>query len=284
MMRLILSLLLCLLIFVRCDQDRLQADIPLYVQVDEYDFVTTPGQGTDHHLFTEFWVYADSLFVGAFRPGVQIPIVGDGSVSLDIYAGIREDGQAEKPTIYNMVIPYRAVLDVQTDRKIHITPTFSYHPKARVGFLEDFGNANHRFSNDLDGDDATALVSRDVMPIQGNGGYAVLTQEHSLLEVTTGFAVDGLQSELGSVYLELEYWSDVSLAVGLRTAQGSTFYKVLLFPNDHPQKIYLNFTPDLRELKSESYRIVFRAEYDDTNTQSLQQLTIDNIKVLHFGR
>ena len=79
------------------------ADVPTFINIEEVGFRSDPGQGSENQNLSEVWMYADSLFLGAYPVPSRIPVLGSGGLTLEFFAGIRENGQATSPVIYPMM-------------------------------------------------------------------------------------------------------------------------------------------------------------------------------------
>lgn len=259
-----------------------QAPIPTFLSIQKVNFESDAGQGTTNQLFSEVWIYADSQLIGAYPIPSQIPLLGDKLVRLDVFAGIRENGQAMAPRVYAMVAPWRTQVTLQPEGTVSLTPTFKYSRNIRVSLLEDFETSN-LFRTDLDGDTLTRFEIISENAIQGKSARAKLTALHPQLEVANNFPLSNLPQNGSPVYLELEYASEMALAVGLKTETGQKIYKLLLFANDLvPQKIYVNFTAEVEAAKSSDIQITFLSTFEDSSGKPEQEVIIDNIKLLHF--
>lgn len=272
---------LMMVAIIACDKDPL-APVPGFLSIQEVEFNAAPGQGTENQLITEVWIYADSQLIGAYPVPSVVPVIGEHPVRLDIYPGIRENGQAASPVIYPLMAPWNVTIDPQPESMIPITPLFTYGRDIRFSLLEDFQTSN-LFREDLDGDTLTRLEITDAQAIQGRSARAILTPAHPMLEVASNFPIGTLPRNGSPVYLELEYASETPLAVGLKAADGNKSYKLLLFANDLvPQKIYVNFTAEIEAAKGQDLQITFLSTYDNASGNPEQLVIIDNIKLLHF--
>lgn len=266
-----------------CAKDQ-QAIIPTFVSVPAVKVQVNPGQGSDRHTISEIWAYADSALLGAFAVGSTFPIIADEPLILDVFAGIRENGQALDPRIYPFLSLFQVELDPNPGETLTIAPTFQYHPSSTFRLVEDF-ERSQVFDQDLDGDQDTflALIEEG---IEGRSASGVVSQAHPVLEVASNEILRDLPTSIGNTFLEMEYVSDVPIQVGLRGhAPGispAKNYKLVLFPTEEPTKIYINFGPDLQASKLVGYQVIFLATFDVNLGPLEQRIGLDNIKLLHF--
>ena len=257
------------------------ADVPTFINIEEVGFRSDPGQGSENQNLSEVWMYADSLFLGAYPVPSRIPVLGSGGLTLEFFAGIRENGQATSPVIYPMMRSALESVEAREGQDILITPVFQYREKVKFSMIEDFENGN-QFNDDMDGDAETALQRTVEDGIEGTSAKATVSSDHPILEVGNSFPIRDLPDDGSSVFLEMEYRSDISLAVGRQNPSGEKFYKLILFPSLEAQKIYVNFTGETANTRGEPVKIIFNASFDPAQGKPNQEIIIDNLKLLHF--
>ena len=280
-----LTLWLSTLILLGCSKSEDKAAIPMYVDVEATEVTTRPTEGSGTHLITEAWVYADSILLGAFPIPSRVPLIGEGVVTLDIFAGIRENGLAASIGIYPFYNSYQYEVDFEELKIVSIVPVFTYEEGMTIALIEGFEQSNI-FQLDLDTDPDTKIRISSEGSLDGGSGVAELTSEHPILEVASDLVPSVLPSNGAPVYLELDYKSVIPFSVGTRqhgiASSPMTIYKLVLFPDDEWQKIYVNFTEDIRRSNASGYQIVFQSFYDSSISQEAQTIHLDNIKLLHF--
>jgi hypothetical protein len=269
---------------MNCNKENDPAPLPAYIHIDTIAVSVIQGQGTDMHLITEAWVYTDSVFQGAFHVPTTFPILGKGEINIDIFPGIRVNGQGSSPDIYPLMTVFSQKMDLNTLEETLIKPIFTYHPKARFTFVEDFETGNI-FTNDIDQDPETHLLVSKVSSGRKSAS-GTLSASHTVLEVATNFIYENIPSDGSPVFFEMEYKGDIPLAVGLRGHQTgispSTQYKLILVPREDWQKIYINFSDDLKRSQLSGYQVIFRSQFDSSLSQAEQKIFLDNLKLLHF--
>ncbi len=258
---------------------------PTFIQIPEVMVSPKGGQGTADHDISEIWVYVDNELLGAFSVGNSFPVISEKPFSLDLFAGIRENGQALDPRIYPFYQSLQVPLQPTPDETQTVRPVFPYHSATLFKLMEDF-EQGHSLDDDLDGDPETLLEITDQRPIEGKSARGTLTQEHPVLEVATSEIINDLPTTGESAFLELQYRSDVPVQVGLRGhgtgITPASFYKLVLFPTEESRKIYINIAPDLQASQLQGYQVIFLATFDVDLKLSDQLIYFDNIKLLHF--
>ena len=277
-------MVLLLIAGLGCRKDQDAAILPIYVQIDTIAVNVAPGQGTDTHLITEIWVYADSVFEGAYHVPTTFPLLAEGMARLDLFAGIRVNGQGAQPDIYPFMSIFSKKIKLEALQTIEIDPVFNYHPKTQFSFVEDFETGNI-FSDDIDQDPETQLVV-SVENTKNRAAVGVVAASHPELEVATNFIYEDIPTDGSSVFFEMEYKGEIPLSVGLRGHQTginpSTQYKLILVPQLEWQKVYINFSDDLKRSQLKGYQIIFRARFDGSIDDTEQKIFLDNLKLLHF--
>jgi hypothetical protein len=224
----------CLMhIALGCSTDTEPASIPTFVEVPSILVETDARQGTSQHQITEVWAYADSQLVGTFPVPGTFPVLADAPFTLDLFAGIRVNGQAATPVLFPFFPPSQHPLDPNPGQVVTVQPRYRYAADARFVFVEDFSDIPI-FEEDLDGDRQTSLVVVNEGPlIEGSTARGTVSAEHPELEVATR-DIYSLPTNGSSVFLELQYQADVPVWVGLRghgSATGpASAYILVLFP------------------------------------------------------
>jgi len=125
-MRLSHYLILCLLFLSSCEVFDKEEQIPAYIHIDSFVLETQPNQGTASHNFLDAWVYVNGAYVGTFELPADVPILAEGTSSLQIYAGIQDNGFASTRQQYGFVAPYETNLNFVPGEVIDVVPTVTY--------------------------------------------------------------------------------------------------------------------------------------------------------------
>jgi hypothetical protein len=259
------SILIFMATLSSCDLSRHEADEPYYLTLQEATLLTNNEQGVNSHRITEGWIYADSQLIGAYHLPAQLPVLGESPITLNIFAGIRENGIAEAPRIY----PFYTVFEYVWDTEM----------------IPDLSVEQSLFTADIDGDPATGINRVNDSETGSRVGKAELTDLARELDVATSFVYDQFPRDGRPVYLEMEYKSDIPLFIGLRHVNPGiepvSNFKLVLFPNEMWEKIYVNFTPELRNADFDGFQVELFAQYQEEKEAEIQNLYIDNLKLVH---
>lgn len=248
-------------------------------------FQTTPGQGSPLQQFSEYHVYVNNIFHGAFVPGTSIPILADLPVDLQILPGIRENGISSAPMVYNLVTPWVKQSKLVPGQETVLQTEFSYKSVARFRWLEEFEARSHSVSLDLDQDSLTVCrQSEKTDTLSGHFGEILLTPNHPYIFVAQSLPISGVPTDGRPVFLEMHYRNDIEFRVGLQGSEGGTTpvnqLKVALRPRSAWNKIYINFTPDVQASDLSFYRIIFEAQLPDG--MEVGRISLDNLRLIHL--
>ncbi len=278
-------IILSLFFLSGCRKEANEAIIPAYLKVSSVQVVADDQQGGDSHLITEVWIYVDSVFQGTFPIPAEVPILTSEKVTIELFAGIRENGQALSPIMYPFYIKSTIAFEHGPQTTMTVIPEYKYNPQVNFALVETFGSGN-QLREDLDGDFETFFVVSSDGALQGQSAKGTLTAQHPTIEVATIFPMENLPTNGTVTFLEIDYKSDIPVSVGLRGRQVGgdpiSAYKITLFPDDQWQKVYINFTPELQASQLSSYQAIFLARFDPMLKLDVQNVYLDNIKMLHF--
>ena len=277
------------IILIQYSCNNTEAKIPAYIYIDNIELETNiVTQGAPTQNITDIWVYVDGAAIGVFDKQQLIPILADDFQNTEIILvpGIRDNGI--KQDIQNYFLYKEITLNKNLEPGIidTIDAVFRYVDHAEFVFIEDFENGNI-FNKEVDGDEYTSIKITGDNPRSGKKcGIIELTKDHDLLEATTKLDYYNLPKKGNLVYLELDYKGNNEFVVGISGKDtGGNEYKsdfILLKQQDKWNKIYLNLTKEIQKSGLQSYKIYFRAQYNDKNETST--IFLDNIKLLYSQR
>jgi hypothetical protein len=282
------AVLFCCLLSA-CDKPE---QIPAYLHIDDYQ-VAGEG-GAAWHKITDAWVYVNGELLGAFPLPANIPVLAEGDAEVVVFAGVRENGIAETPAVYPMMQKFTKHYTLTPKETTTVVPVFNYDPAVTFSWEPE--------ATTFDGNSSLSIENRDGDPdnsfeITNNGGFSgrcVLMKvdtAHSTMEIATG-KVPLPTSGGQEVWLELHHRNDVQLTLFLlgssdndpETAQ--VIYGFNATENDGWNKIYINLTQFVVDLRKTDYRLYFRATLPLNDKGAYDQLSgaarIDNIRLVHF--
>ena len=273
-----------LLAIASCKDD--EAELPAYLFVKDFQMKTLPAQGAPTHNIKDIWVYTSNDFLGVFDKQQLIPVIlGDNKdTEVKLFAGIRENGIRQAVSQYflykEITIPNDRLIPGKIDSFVAI---FQYVDHVEFVFIEDFENGNI-FNQDIDGNPGTNIKITTESPAFGTQcGVINLNPENDYIEVTTKQDYRNLPDKGNLVYLEMDYRCNNEFLVGIsgKDITGEEYKSDFIILKEHEEwnKIYLNFTEKILNSGLESYRIYFKARYNEKNDTT--SIYLDNIKLLY---
>lgn len=283
------SSLVILLLLAGCEGA--DESIPAYIEVQPFELNTDyTTQGSDSEKIIDGWVYIGTEFLGAYELPATIPILKEGSQDLVIFPGIKVNGFAALPEINNFYNRYEETLNLESETITPVQPVTNYKDVTVIPFIENF-DANHLLDEEEDGNPNSFvnLVS-GAEAFENSSGFIFLDVDNPNIEVATSIRFEELPINRSTVYLELDYKTDVQFAVGLighaDNIPESKNYIIVLNPQEEWNKIYIDLTDNLADSAFEEYQLVFNAilpfNADGGFSQTEGRIYLDNMKIVHF--
>lgn len=268
-----------------CDIINPEETIPTTLQLEPFTFNAQPGQGSAQNEITEVWVYANSSYLGAFAPPVNVYYFGEGPTNFTFRPGIRNNGIAADAIVYPLFSGYTVNLEVSPGSSHVIQPATAYTPQTIFSFISDFELSNS-FTDNRDTVSASMLVQSADDVFEGTySGKIELSEAAYFIEVTHEVTMGDLPTDGKDTYLELRYKNDVEFGIGLvgSSLQGESYYQFIYLTSPSPEwnMLYLELTDWLEVSNLDGYKIIFRAIYTGEGGEK-QHIYFDNIKVVHL--
>lgn len=278
----------CLALLLLCTACGGEDQEPAYLQLNGFNFTTTNGQGAATEDITAVWVFIGTEFFGAFRPDARIPMLKTGSQEVRFEFGVQENGRASTPNIYDFYQPVTRTIDLVPGAVTEVAELdVRYKDDINFAIIEGFENNENRvFDLVLTG--ATTLNPTGSLVRSGQfAGKIELTRDSTTFEVATETLYEDLIGDIGQVWLEVDYISDVPVVWGvvapLQSGEASPrrFYDPGFVARNNWTKIYFNLTGVIVSSRLNQYRFGFSAFINDLEQQT-GTVYLDNIKVLYF--
>lgn len=278
----------CLLILTMvssCDIINPAETVPVTLHLEPFTFTAEPGEGSANNEISEVWVVANGNILGAFAPPVDIRYLGEGPTTFRFVPGIRNNGIANDAIPYQLFSDYTVELDVVPGNTYHVTPVTGYSEEAVFSFLADFENGNPFVDNKDTVTASNLVLSQDEVFEGGFSGKMSLSEDAYYIKVTHSIGMNDLPVTGEATYLEMRYKSEVEFSIGLigLTVQGleaeDFFY--LVKPSDEWNQLYLELTDRLVGSDLDAYKIAFQALFLGQANDTVQDIYLDNIKVVH---
>jgi hypothetical protein len=263
-----------------CDHE--SATVPAFIRIDTLllDSTYYDSTGTVVHRIQFAWVYADDNLQGVYRLPVVFPILKEGDVALEVYAGVSENGISTMASRYPFFSSWKQTIKLNPTDTEFIEPRVRYKKGFQVPVLEDFEQAGSRFEFAQGGGFYTHDQSGQFSEEGLGAGVMYLPQgAEELIIQSIPFEIP---PKLPGYFLEISYRNNAQFIVGIRSANSSdSRFLVGVRVRETWNKLYINLTDAVDELGavSQNFRIFIRMPQDSTVEDQLVYL--DNIKILY---
>lgn len=250
-MRKLYPLFFSIFILQACKKWDKPEQVPAYIHIDHLDLSVTSTQGTASHAFIDAWVYVNDQPVGVFNLPATIPMLASGNQKISIYPGIKEDGLTEHRGKYTVCQEYvttavNLVPGEIVDMSGANQPVITYYPSTKIDIWnENFEDPAVDFTTDPNSEAGIVYVDDTVNAFEGHGmGKIELGSGFTYARVLTAQTFN--LPKLGkSVYVELNYNTNNTMAIGLQAIDGTELsskdYVVLNATNGEWKKVYVKF-------------------------------------------
>ena len=253
---------------------------PAYIHIPAFNTTVIGGQGTANQKITDVWVYVNGEINGVFPLPATVPILELGKQEILLFPGIRNNGTRSNPVIYPLLNEFRISKDLISNKLDTVLPFTGYLSRIKFWLNEDFENGNI-FTVNQDNNNALNFT---VSPngFEGKCMEATIDKTNPIIEKASRTNAQ-LAENAENIYLEMHYKSEALLGVGIIgynavTPRGITTYKIYLKPNKEWNKIYINLTNEVKELKMIDFKIVFEGSLPENVSSA--KILIDNVKLL----
>lgn len=282
-----------LITFTGCELVNPEEAIPSYVEITAPVLLTESAQGSASEKITEVWVFVDEEFMGAFPIPAKVPILKSGPVNLRVEVGIRENGLRSTPEIYPFYTPYQETINLMPNETIRVEPQLRYRDNSQLAFIEDFERGGTIFQTVVTGTANSRITINEATPFEGRGsGQIALSTTDPFVEIATSPRYRDLLGNGNTVYVEMDYQSDIPVSVGIvgyannQEDPVAFAYQAGFNPSETWNKIYFNLTPIVFASNADEFQIVLRAALPlNENLTFIQEtglVLLDNIKLIHF--
>jgi hypothetical protein len=271
-------------------------DTPSYLQINSIPLDprknASENYGSASNNIVDAWVFANKKIIGCFELPATIPILAEGNVEIDVYAGIYGDGQKAARFPFSFYSQYDTTVVLQPGKVTNIAPKVHFEPRTKFPFdiYEDF----------------TAFPSTPAIRVVSGTAYKLEVNQDSLADfkyangkvgVVYGVAGQTKYLELESlfngklpqgnapVFLEFDYRSTRPFKVGVEaTPVGGSAEQILdltLNPTRKWTKMYVNLTEEVNitGLQNANFRMLWQV---DLNGNPRDYFAIDNIRLIHY--
>ena len=265
-----------------CDKMNKSEAIPAFIKIDSIGVSTNSSQGTSSSNITEAWVYIDGQQQGIYDLPVVIPILEEGTHTVQVRGGIKRDGISTTRIRYPFYDAYTTDIDFKAKDTTHLKPVLPYFSSLRF-WEENFEDPGVQLDT-TNNSQAQLGVTYDVNEVfEGSAsGKIILKDENKYFGIRTNQNFSFPLNQ--AVFVELNYKTDGDMQFGI-FADGVAFNMLFLRSkrdeNGLPvwNKIYINLTEYITLNSSSTSFDIFLQHSSETTSEKV--FLIDNIKIIH---
>lgn len=278
-----LIVLTALLISSSCSILEPASPVASYIRIDSISVTTDyPTQGSSSSRITDGWVFYDNEYLGTFPLPATIPLIGEGSHSVSVRAGIIQNGISATRAAYPKFNTYNATLDLKAGQTQTVLPEVTYGTNVTFAQIEDFDDASLSMVTNGNGNTELKITPPgDPNAFENNSAWVTLNDTDNVFEAnsSSGFA---LPLDVPS-YVELDYKSEEDFTVGVFITTSTQVQKTNLLSvrkTSTWKKIYISLS-DLGGVSTDGiiYTVYIRCEKSSALTTA--NLYFDNLKVVY---
>ena len=284
------NILIVCLVLILSGCDRLDDSPGVYhtIEIPEFILSTSLDEGTNSNAINEVWVYSTTDVLGVFPLPASIPYLdeqGSGFIDLTISAGIKANGIAATRKPYS----FYETMSIETEFIPGETTEFIYNSEyidaANIILCENFESSNRFQASSISAADIVRTTD-DQWVFEGDGsGLILLTDSLFHMTSTTQEQLYDLSTTSGPIWLEYDYKSDNSFAIGLEVIGGLHAQRtpIIIHNPTHGEwkKMYLDLLPLVSSSPgSLGYEITLDATLDADKETGY--VVVDNFKIVHY--
>jgi hypothetical protein len=241
---------------------------------------------------TEAWLFLDGDFLGAYSLPATVPLLTEGSHSIRLEPGIRENGISSTPEVYPFYEIFETTVELTTGDTDTLRPTTQYKPNAQFIFVENFERSDHLFLDVKVGAPDTRVnrIQQDAFEGNFSGILSVdIGQPEVLVATSRRFVFP--DEVVPTIYLEMNYKSEGLVGFGIigydnqSPIDGEVLLSAGFRPSEEWNKIYFNLNRIFANRNFLEYQVVFQAaipQEEGTYISENVRIWLDNIKLIQF--
>ncbi len=269
---------------------------PAWIKIEPWNLEANSDlNGAEGALTSNFknaWVFADGKLIGVFELPAKVPILLEGSVNLQIFPTIENNGISATKKVYPFVEKYEVTVNLVKNETIVLNPVTRYKTLTKF-WIENFDDSfNPKFETDVNSM-ASLMYGNDPQYLKWGTGYGLinLTPTDSTFLAYTKDSQNQTFSTWPKgqeIYLEIDYINTNSLVTGLieLSTQAITNHpNIQLNGQNIGAQVWKKIYIDLREIVSgtptaEYYKIYLQAALQAGGVS--RDVIIDNVKLIYF--
>jgi hypothetical protein len=277
--------LLLLLAQTSCEKFSGDQTVPAYLKIDSIRLTTDYStQGTAIHNITDVWVNIDGQLIGTFQLPATFTILQQGSHTLVVLPGVKQDGIASTRISYPFYQEIIKTINLVPDKKLDLgTLSTTYNTKTKFMWKEDFDDVAITLDTTEAATTKIKLTPSD-SPLTLEGLHSAIVELDTVGATFACVSHSTFTIPNSAVFLEMNFNINASLIVGVYITTFGLIDEVpimILNPtNDKWKKIYIDLTTTLNAYTgATTFRVYY---YLKNNTGDHYRILLDNIKLLSF--
>jgi hypothetical protein len=279
-----------------CDKE--VEPVPAYLHIEPFKITATNPEvhGSISEKITHAKVFlldkttGESHSLGVVTLPATIPSLATGEQEIIIDPIIKANGNTLFLEIYPFYNRFKQNINLVSNEELTVSPVTSYVDNAKFEFVEDFEGPGHLFEVDRDNNPGTKIeLSKDDIFEGEYSGKITLDSANNVIVAASNFVYTLLYSDVGKVFMEVNYKTDVVLEFGVLNidATGNEFpnFEFVVLAKPEWNKIYFDMTDIIATASHNRFVFVMRAGLPFENgkpTLEKAEIYLDNIKLIHF--
>jgi hypothetical protein len=271
-----------LILFASCNKEE---RIPAYIHIDKIALITAYANvGSNSNKIVDAWIYIDGQLAGTYELPCTIPVLYEGSHSVMVLPGIKENGISETRIPYPFYDKYEETVTFVPGQITTISPTTVYSQGADFSWLEDFEGSHGICDNVGTPDTIMSIIHppEDVFEMSGSGAVVLAAGHTSYFGITCNKYV--LPQAGAPVFLELNYKCNTDLNVGIVGYSGTTIdvqsISLTLRPTSGWNKVYINLTTEVTNATNSTQFAIFFSMLKNPDLTT-SYFYLDNVKLIN---
>jgi hypothetical protein len=271
------------IILSSCSKEDYEVEAPTYISIDHITLsVNQATEGSSSSNIVDAWVFIDDDLVGVYELPATFPVLKEGSGTLKVYAGIKDNGIAAARKRYLLYDPHVEQVNLIKGETIVVDPVVTYASGTKFTWIEDFENASISFLYNSASDTIINKQSNDVK--EGVfSGQVYLDAGMDFFEATS-FGFTTVPRTGVPVYLELDCKTNEELIIGVYLDLNQYAW-IGINPTTEWKKIYIDLGTIINNEGPASEMKVFlgiKSTSSNPFITSNPEIHIDNLKLIHF--
>lgn len=279
----LVGIIFLLMVLINCNKEE---PIPAYIHIDKIDLTTVyADQGSNSHKIIDAWIYIDDQFAGAYEMPCTIPVLYQGSHTLKITPGIKENGISETRVSYIFYNTCEQAVTLTPGKVTTCNPTTTYSKGADFSWLENFEGSSTGICNSLEKPDTVMRIvttPNEVFELAGSAKVELTAGQGPYLGVSCDKYV--LPQKGMPVFLELNYNCNTDFNIGVMGYAGTTVeYKsvvLTLRPTKGWNKIYVSLTSAITSATTSTKFGIFFSMVKNADLPT-SYFYLDNVKLIN---